>query len=170
MLDTPELVFLVGQHLHPADLRRCIQVSQLWYETLIPCLWCELDDSERPWYQMFDEAETLLGAIGAGIMMPFEVDPRQRLSEMIHKYGHHIRRLRITHIWTLECCLQANLRGVTMLYWRIDIRECKYIQADGPREVSINQGLPASLECKADLHLVEYVQERDYVSRCFWAL
>ncbi|KAG0351984.1 hypothetical protein BG005_008535, partial [Podila minutissima] len=123
-----------------------------------------------PWYQMFDEAETLLGAIDDGIMLPFEVDPRLRLSEMIHKYGHHIRRLRITHIWILECCLQVNLRGVTMLYWRIHIREYKYIQVDGPREFSISQGLPASLECEPDLHLVDYAQERDYVSRCFWAL
>ncbi|KAF9323963.1 hypothetical protein BG006_000982, partial [Podila minutissima] len=72
MIDTPELVFLVGQHLHPADLRRCIQASQLWHEALIPRLWRELDDSERPWCQMFDKAETLLGAIDDGIILPFE--------------------------------------------------------------------------------------------------
>ncbi|KAF9313397.1 hypothetical protein BG006_004137 [Podila minutissima] len=117
MIDTPELVFLIGQHLHPADLRRCAQVSQLWHETLIPWLWRELDDSERPWYQMFDEVETLLGALDDSIMLPFEIDPRLRPSEIIHKYGHHIRRLRITHIWTLD-----------------------------PREESISQGLHTHLK------------------------
>ncbi|KAF9315917.1 hypothetical protein BG003_002559 [Podila horticola] len=150
MIDTPELVFLIGQHLHPADLRRCIQVSQPWHETLIPCLWRELDDSERPWCQT-------------------DVDPR-RLSEMIHKYGHHIRHLRITHIWTLECCLQANLNGATMLYWKIDIRECKSIHLDGPREVSIIQGMLPHLECEPDPYRVDLANEWDYVSKCFWAL
>ncbi|KAG0026926.1 hypothetical protein BGZ81_006006 [Podila clonocystis] len=170
MIDTPELVFLVGQHLHPADLRRCIEVSQLWREILIPCLWRELDDSERPWYQMFEEAEILLSTIDDGIDLSLDMDPRRRLSELIHEYGHHIRRLRITHIWTLECCLQANLNGITMLYWRIDIRECKYIHLDGPREVAIIQGLPSHLECEPDPCRVGHANEWDYVSRCFWAL
>ncbi|KAF9273883.1 hypothetical protein BGZ74_004573 [Mortierella antarctica] len=95
MIDTPELVFLV----RPADLQHWIQVSQLWHDTLIPCLWRELDDSERPWCQMLDKVETLLDAIDDGVMLPFEVHPRLQLSEMIHK---------------------------------IDIREYKYIQFDGP--------------------------------------
>ncbi|KAF9367111.1 hypothetical protein CPC16_006942, partial [Podila verticillata] len=57
--DTPELVLLLGQHLNPADLRRCIQVSRLWHETLISCLWRELNDTEWPWRQMFAEAQAL---------------------------------------------------------------------------------------------------------------
>ncbi|KAG0031886.1 hypothetical protein BGZ82_006748 [Podila clonocystis] len=167
MIDTPELVFLVGQHLHPADLRRCILVSQLWREILIPCLWRELDDSERPWCQMFDEAESL----DDGIDLPFDMDPRRQLSEMIHKYGRYIRRLKITHIWTLECCLQANLQGVAMLYWSIDIRECKYIHLDGSREVAIIQGLPSHLNCEEpDLDYIEDTDEWVYVSQCFWTL
>ncbi|KAF9315908.1 hypothetical protein BG003_002550 [Podila horticola] len=171
MIDTPELVFLVGQHLNLADLRRCVQVSRLWHETLASYLWRELDDSERPWRQTFDEAETLLSAIDDGTMLPSEADPRLRLSEMIHKYGHHIRRLKITHIWTLECCLQANLQGVTMLYWRVDIKECTYIQVDGTREESIKQGLHTHLHCEEpDPDYIEDTEEWCYISRCFWTL
>ncbi|KAG0033924.1 hypothetical protein BGZ81_006744 [Podila clonocystis] len=167
MIDTPELMLLVGQYLYPADLRRCIEVSRFWNETLIPCLWRELDDSEPSWCQMFDEAESF----DDGIDLHFDIDPRRRLSEMIHKYGHHIRRLKITHIWTLECCLQANLQRVTMLYWRIDIRECKYIHLDGPREIAIIQGLPSHLNCEEpDPDYVEDTDEWVYVSQCFWTL
>lgn len=168
MIDTPELVFLLGQHLHPADLRRCIQVSRLWHETLISCLWRELDDSERPWYQMFEKAQALSNDEHR-ITLPFD-DPRRCLSELIHKYGHHIRRLRITHIWTLECCLQASLAGITTLYWRVSIRECKYINVERSREVSISKELPVHLKCEPALYPRNYTNEWDYVSRCFWSL
>ncbi|KAG0074798.1 hypothetical protein BGZ93_001149 [Podila epicladia] len=171
MIDTPELIFLVGQYLHSADLRRCIQVSQLWHETLIPCLWRELDDSEWPWYKMFHEAEDLLDGIDDDIMLPFELDPRLRLSEMIHKYGQHIRRLKIAHVWTLECCLQANLQRVSMLYWRIDLVSCSDIHVNWQRGESISQGLHTHLKCEEpDLDYVEDTNEQNYVSRCFWSL
>ncbi|KAF8987916.1 hypothetical protein CPC16_010928 [Podila verticillata] len=110
MIDTSELVFLLGQQPHPADLRCCTQVSRLWNETLIPCWRRELDDRERPWYRMFEKAQVFSND-GHNIVLPLD-GPRRRLSEMIHKYGYHIRRLRMTHVWTLKYCLQVNLDTV----------------------------------------------------------
>lgn len=170
MTDTPELVYMVGQHLHPADLRRCIQVSRLWHEALIPCLWSELNDNERPWHNMFYVAQGLSSNGEHGTDFPFD-DRRLRLSEMIHKYGRYIRCLTITHVWTLECCLQAKLEGISALFWKIDTKVCESIDIDGPREVSISEGLPVHLKCKKpDPYDMMDVDEWDYVSRCFWTL
>ncbi|KFH74136.1 hypothetical protein MVEG_01349 [Podila verticillata NRRL 6337] len=168
--DTPELVLLLGQHLNPADLRHCIQVSRLWHETLISCLWRELNDTEWPWRQMFDEAQALSNDSEQGTIFPFD-DPRLRLSEMIHKYGHHIRCLKITHVWTLECCLQAKLEGISVLYWKIDTKVCQSIDVDEPREVSISEDVPDHLICeKPNPDIIMDALEWEYVSRCFWTL
>lgn len=119
---------------------------------------------------MFDEAQAFSSGDEHGTNFPFD-DPRLRLSEMIHKYGHHIRCLKITHVWTLECCLQAKLEGISELHLKIVTNVCKSIDVDGPREVSINEDVPDHLICeKPNPYVIPDALEWEYVSRCFWTL
>jgi hypothetical protein len=83
----PEVLHAIGGHLDPPNLLACVQVCNLWHQTLLPALWHTIDDRKYAWptiLRLYDSEDSL-----------GEQDEAW-LRGIFSKHGHLIRHFTIT--------------------------------------------------------------------------
>ncbi|KAK3841529.1 MAG: hypothetical protein J3R72DRAFT_445055 [Linnemannia gamsii] len=114
VIELPELVTLIGHHLHTRDILSCVQISHSWNEAFVPLLWHNLDTHTKPWQRIIDDDSSARR-------------PRDEIEQWVktsfEKYGHHIRHLNVHWNVVLEAAsLSSKCRNLCSLVVGVVLR------------------------------------------------
>ncbi|KAF9086443.1 hypothetical protein BGX29_001391 [Mortierella sp. GBA35] len=125
-LALPELVANLGSYLDVRDLHSCVQVNRLWNNTLVPFLWCNIDDRLFGWPRLLNTQQH-----AATTTTDDETETIIHFDPLFEKYGQYINHL------TLHWCtlLQAASAATTCSHLRsLHVFDLKDSSTPGTKE------------------------------------